>query len=368
MALAWAGMVCGGLPAPARADEAAPGPVRIAVLGDSLSTGAATHPALTFDTKDLWKVFSGETSVATGLSPPQRLWPGPREFFGSGDWVWRNLLQGLSRHYLDSEEYSWGYVLATGLGVPPAELAIAGEDGARVEAIPRHMDRLLDATGGVLPEKVFLFYTGNDLCGPTMAYVTSSAEYEEDLRAGLEYMARNAKPGAGGSDVYVVGYLGVVQLINSDAILAKPVRAFGGESTCAKLREAGFRPGPDYDPDLPPEAWYFGLVMPPNPTGFCATLFGGVGATDKEREETIGALANRIRDYRGVQKKVVEELDARFAKERPARDLRLHYVNETTELAFVGEDIAGDCFHLSAHGQERVAKAIEGAVRGAAAR
>jgi hypothetical protein len=77
----------------ARGQDAAP--MQIAVLGDSLSTGAATHPALVFDGNALWHVFSGETDVSArtsdlapavaaalppGLPPPMRLWPTPREF------------------------------------------------------------------------------------------------------------------------------------------------------------------------------------------------------------------------------------------------------------------------------------------------
>ena len=35
----------------------------LAILGDSLSTGAATHPALQFDGQVLWDVFTGKISV-----------------------------------------------------------------------------------------------------------------------------------------------------------------------------------------------------------------------------------------------------------------------------------------------------------------
>lgn len=336
----------------------------MAVFGDSLSTGAATHPALTFDAPDLWKVFSGETDVATGKPPPRRLWPAPTEFLGGADWAFRNMMQGLSRHYLDSEEYSWGYQLAETLGVPAGDLIVAGEDGARTQDLTRHADRLRTALGAKLPEKVFVFYTGNDLCGPTAAFTTSAEDYREGLRRGLLRLTGGAEAAPGGTDVYLPGFLSVLQIVDGDAILAKTVKAFGKETTCRELRKAAFRPtDARYDPGLPPEAWYFSMFMPPNPAAYCQTLFGEAGAAGvdaKQREETVGALANRIRDYRDAQRSVVKELGPELEK----AGVRLRYVAATEGLLFAGDDIAGDCFHLSRAGQAKVAGAIAQGLKG----
>lgn len=353
--------------------------VEMAVLGDSLSTGAATHPALRFDTRDLWAVFNGERSVAPTLADlpadfrpvvpadfaaPGRLWPSPREFMGGPDWVWRNALGSLSRAFLDTEQYSWGYLLAAGLAVPPERLAIAGEDGARVAAMPRQLDRLLDATGGVLPKRTFLLYTGNDLCGQTLELTTTPEDFAKGLETGIRYALVNGTPAATvGSDIYVLSYLAVLQLLHDDAILKKKVYAHGKELTCKELREQSFAAQAGAAAavveapagGVPPPA-LFAWFMPPNPSAFCPTLFGGAEAVGaKSSDEVIGALANRIRAYREQEEKVVAKLQAEAVAAGQA--IRVQYLKGSGLVAFTPDDIAGDCFHLSASGQAKVARA-----------
>lgn len=343
--------------------SAAPLP-QMAVFGDSLSTGAATNPALTFDPLDLWRVFSGETDLAVDKPPPQRLWPSPREFFGGADWLFRNMMQGLARHYLDTEQYSWGYQLAESLQIPAAALTLAGENGARVQDLTHHADRLLVETGNRLPPRVFLMYSGNDLCGAAAALTTSAEDYKTGLRQGLLHLTTAAEAPPGGTDIYVPGFLSVLQIVDGPTIMAKPVKAFGKETTCHDLRRSGFRATAEhYDPGLPPDAWYFAMVMPPNPSAYCPTLFGepGVnGETAKQREDTVAALANRIRAYREGQRAVVDELNAAAVKavQPAAPRVRYHYIAATEGVMFGADDIAGDCFHLSRAGQGKVAAAI----------
>lgn len=343
--------------------------LQVAILGDSISTGAATHPALAFDSVELWNVFTGTTSVAPRradlpadlpvaladpMAPPVRLWPGPREFFGGPDWLWRNTMQSLSRAYLDTEEYSWGYMVAAGLGVAPSRLLIAAEDGSRAAVMTRHVDRVLAATGGLIPDKLFVLYTGNDLCGLSLSQASTPNGFEADLVRGFEYLLRAGTPKAGGADVYVLSFLGMLQLLHDDDILAKNVRAFGGQLTCKALREQGYRPKDPAQPAaLPPDAWWFGTFMPPNPSAFCPTVFGGVGP---EKDETINALANRIREFREREDKVVSRMNER--SQRKGGAVRFHFVTQTADLIFKGDDIAQDCFHLSAAGQARLAKAV----------
>jgi hypothetical protein len=388
MMRAWAGgllLLAAPFAAGASADVPADGTADVpalAILGDSLSTGAATHPALEFDTLNLWRVFTGALPVAPRrgdlpadlaatlgdpLPPPQRLWPSAREFFGGPDWVWRNTLQTLSRAYLDTAEYSWGYMLGAALGVPPRQIALAGEDGARVQNISRHMDRVLDASGGVLPRRVAILYTGNDLCGAAINQTTPAADFASDLASGLGYLARNGRPGAQGTDVYVLSYLSVLQLLTSDSILDKKVRAFGGEMSCRALREAGYRaPEPASGAaavveTLPADAWWFQAFMPPSPAAFCQTLFSPVGP---EREQTLNALANRIRDYRERQQEVVRSVGDRLGS---ASGIRFHYLAGTADVTFTGDDVALDCFHLSVAGQAKIARAALAGIRAAEA-
>ena len=352
--------------------EAASPPSHVAVLGDSLATGAATHPALAFDAKVLWDIFDGRLGViprasdipaggpwnlSDPLPAPIRLWPSKREYFGGPDWVFRNMMQSVARTYLDTEEYSWGYLVTSGLGIPPSQLLIAAENGARVEAIPRQLDRVLDATGGELPAKILLMYTGNDLCGPTAAEATSAKEYGAHLQKGFGYLLRNGKASKAGTDVYLLSHLGVLQLLYAEPILAKKIRAFGSESTCGELRAHSFLPKDPttYDPGLPPHAWWFGMMMPPNPAAYCPTLFGAHGS-QKEKEEILSSLANRIRDYREIEG--LEIARAMDIAAKAGLAVRFHYVTGTADLKFSGEDIAQDCFHLAPSGQAKVARAV----------
>ncbi len=345
---------------------------KLAIIGDSLSTGAGSHPGLKFDGKVLWNVFTNKIDITPkvsdipsperfelgdSLGAPARAWPSNREFRGGFDWVFQNMMSGLSWKYLNTEEYSWGYLVGRGLGLEPHKILIAAQDGARTSAIPRQVDRVLDATGGELPEKFMILYTGNDLCGPAMNFVTTAEDYQDYLETGLDYLVRNGTASPKGTDVYVVGFLSILQLLHADAILDQEVEAFGTKTTCRALRKQNYRPKEEigYDPSMPPEAWYFGMMMPPNPAAYCPTLFGaGIGGS----KTNIGELANRIRSFREVQQKVVDE----FNKKEVA-GVRFHFLKSSTKIIFDGKDVAGDCFHLSTKGQGRVAETVLGELR-----
>lgn len=347
------------------------GPFDAVIIGDSLSTGGGSHPALRYDTDLLWDVFNGRVDISaasSNLSPryqemlpgpvlarPQRLWPTMREFFGGPDWVYRHLLSTLSQKYLDTEEYSWGYLAARELGVEPERLAIAAEDGARIAAMPRQIDRTLAVTGGRLPSKVFIFFSGNDLCGIEPSLMTTAGDFAIHLNRGLEYLARAARE-QGVIDVYLLSFMSMGQLLDSQEILTKKIVAFGQETTCAELRKSGYRPKQPVATKVPVDAWYFSMAMPPNPAAFCPTVF----APQRFAGHTISTLANRIREYRVAEKKVVDEF-VKLSKEKPESPqarLRLHYVTATAGLSFSADEVGEDCFHLSLRGQEKVAQAV----------
>lgn len=342
--------------------------IGVAILGDSLSTGAATHPALAFDAKNLWDVFEGHirldaeastlpesfrAKAVDALPAPQVLWPTPREFLGGPEWIWRHLVTVLSRAYLNTEEYSWGYLAALGLKKDPTHVAIAGENGARVDAMPRQWDRVFAATGGQLPPVSFVLYAGNDLCGATMEQVTTAAEFGQAIAEGIAYARRNGRPADGGSQIYVLSHLSVLQLLHDPSILEKKVFAHGETVTCRDLRRSHYgatRPARQAD-ERPIEERWFEFIMPPNPAAFCPTLF----ATDGEDDRTLGALANRIRDYREATEAAVRDME----QNPPRQDgVKVHFLAGTGDLVFSGDDIAGDCFHLSVSGQAKVASAV----------
>jgi lysophospholipase L1-like esterase len=333
---------------------------QIAIVGDSISTGAAAHPSLTYDPVALWEVFSGQTDLA-GAEAPTRLWPSPREFGGGPEWVFHNAMQTVSRRYLDAPQLSWGALVANELQIQPKDVLLAAENGSRVATLPRQIDRVLAANGGALPPKVFVFFTGNDLCGPNISYVTEPEAFEASLYDGLQYARRAARPAPEGTTIHVVSYLSVLQLLHAEPILQKKIKSYGKERTCAELRAAAYRPQDEATTKMqvPPEAWSFAMMMPPNPSAYCPTLFGGSTRDPKAQEELIGQLANRIRAYRDAAKRVVERAQTALASTGDgAGGMSFRFVSGTGELIFGADDIAADCFHLSAAGQARVAAAV----------
>jgi lysophospholipase L1-like esterase len=326
---------------------------QVAILGDSLATGAGTHPDLRFSAKNLVDVFSQRMRLKTETTTkPKRLWPSTREFRGGVDWMAKNFIHGLSKVFLDTEEYSWGFVMAR-KAFPRLPLLIAAEDGARIRQGIRQLDRVLELTSGKPPEHVFVFFTGNDLCAPHRSLLTSSEDFAEQLSKILSYYTNLEDSGP--KNIYVLGFLGVAQILVSKDILDKEIEAFGEATTCRKLREQGFTPKvPEV---LPEDAQGLGMFLPPNPASYCPTLFPNYedGSSQKDRDESTSQIANRVREYRAVSRQVVERWQEEQA-ETP--HLGFHYVDGTESVIFAAEDIAQDCFHLSRAGQAKVAAAI----------
>jgi lysophospholipase L1-like esterase len=340
-----------------------------AVIGDSISTGAVTHPDLSFDATKLWNIFRGQAPFTANaaflesigvsgmidpLAPPVRLPPSRREFLSGPEWFGKNLLNTFSQLYLDTPQYSWSYLLAKKTGVEPTNILIAAEDGARMKAALPQVERLLEKTGGDLPNKVFFFFTGNDLCGPNMDFVTPSETYAGELQSALEYLKHNGQAPSSGTDVYVLSFLSLLQVSGDPGILAKTINAHGKQMTCKEV--ANYKKDFYVDEALiksQPEAFYFFKVFPKSPAGLCATVFEK--NIDFSPQQRI-TLANRIRSYRDLSKQTVDAMNA--MPNQPGNEVRFHFISETANLAFAPEDLAEDCFHLSARGQKRLSETV----------
>lgn len=360
-----------------------------AICGDSVSTGAATHPELEFDSNHLWRVFMEQRSVepkvadilphaellpglAAGLAsraangsipPPQRLWPTVREYKTSLEWAGLAFLRTASHLYLDTEEYSWGHfwALAAPGGPAPAnpdsqpagrQVAIAAENGARAKDAMTQLARIIAAGGGRLPPEIFLFFTGNDLCASTPERMTSPADFEQQLFRALHFALRQGRPGEP-VKIYVPAMVNVTQLISNAEIQTKVVKAFGGRISCAKLRENSFLPVVPVgdNPGVRSESALFAQFLPPNPAVLCPTLFS-------KNPETLGQVANRIRAFRSSAEAAVRRATALQKEHFPDIPLTFQYIASTADLQLTGDDIAQDCFHLSIRGQVRLAEQI----------
>jgi hypothetical protein len=276
-----------------------------------------------------------------------------REFLGGLIWFYQNTLRSISQRYLDTPQYAWSMILASKFTPNPVDIYLGAEDGARLLASPRQLDRYLDAKSTTLPDKVFVFFTGNDLCGLTMSDVTSAQDYERHLTQLLTYINRNAHPAAAGTDIYVVDPLSIMQLVQSPDILDKEVPAHGKTMTCRSLQkstllelQSAAQPGditePTYADAILP-------MLPQRPNDYCMTVF---------TPDNTGALANRIRDYRARIKDVVDLFNKRMASKEVQQGYRYHHLEASGKLLFGAEDIANDCFHLSGFGHLKLAQSL----------
>ena len=342
-----------------------------AFLGDSLSTGAVTHPALRFGHVQLRKIFTGGLRLdpppatigllkdsswhpAADFLAPVRLPVSDREFQSGVQWVRRHLLNGFSALYLDTEEFSWANLLARRLGARPDEVLIAAEDGARMLMAVRQADRVLDHNQGLLPDYVFIFFTGNDLCGPGVSFVTPVDEYATRLEEVIDYLFRNGRPARAGTRIVVLDPVGVMQLAVVPDILDKKVEAHGRTMTCRELQAmpAAVPENPDAVEDVTD---LFLNMFPRSPVAWCPTvLLQGLSADESAEIRTI--LANRIIGYR---KAIGDVINSYNKEEGMLPDgFSLQHVRGTGNLSFLGEDIAQDCFHLSLKGQMKVAGSV----------
>ncbi|MFK7872781.1 MAG: SGNH/GDSL hydrolase family protein [Oligoflexales bacterium] len=339
----------------------------VAILGDSLSTGAGTHPSFQYEPQSFWDILEAKTPLTTAsmdslqefyttmpTNSPQMLWPTPREFHGPLEWVGSHLKRGFSMWFLNEPLYSWGSMLAHSLGYTAENVLIAAENGARIDSLPTQIDRVLHTTNRQTPEKVFIFYTGNDLCAAHPNFITKTEDFSNSLNDSLRYLTLNGSLAEQGSDIYIVAMAPVQQLVASPKVLGRKVTAYGLEMTCQQLREKSYRPDGwlKSTQGLPDAALYFKDFIPPNPALICPTLFGAPDTVDKN----LSFLSGRIRNYRKVAQEAVE-IAQKFA-ESNKKNLRFHWVESTTHMQFEGFHIANDCFHLSLEGQAYLARTV----------
>lgn len=377
----------------------------ITILGDSISTGAGAHEQLSFDGDTLWDIFKGKLKIDIkpspelrkyvkdgDFSPPKYLWFSTREYTGSFEWVSNHLMRAFSATFLNSEEYSWGYLTGKALGAKSQNIVFAGENGARVSQINRQLDRVLDASSGVLSDKIFIVFSGMDLCSLSTSLITSEADYKERLLKGIKYLANNGKAASNGTEVVVLGFLGMTQLIVDESILNKKVKAFGQDMTCRQLRAQQFQPEAPLSSARHQETLLMNHIFPPNPARYCPTLFAlpllahtssgffsapeenTSGQTEKKTssvdkyqlspglqtkvDELLSMVASRIRQYRQASEAAIREANLWRTSAHPQKNISFRYLDGLEKLQFEAADVTHDCFHISKKGHMKIADLV----------
>ena len=341
----------------------------IGIIGDSISTGGASHSALAFDIERLHAIFSGaqklDVDQATldflsteGVQNPanaRRLDLSPREFVHPLVWIFNSFVTSMSSQYLDSLDNSWGSLLGRLRG--NAQVLVAARDGEKAMHARQQVDRILDGVQGEALDHLFVFYTGNDICAVVPELLTSGKEYVNDIEEALRYYIRNAKPKANGqlTHIWLVNPLNATQLVTSRDIQAKRVLAYGKERSCKELQGNQFEknlmgtPSPSETPSSMAIRPILAQVFQSGPYGLCPTLFA---YQNNSSLETLQPVSDALSSYRSG----LGELAKRLNEWNPL--FRVHNLSATSPIEFAADDIANDCFHLSLRGQMRVAKAI----------
>ena len=354
-----------------------------AILGDSLATGGATHPQLSYDPQNIWRIMNGSISLTAKASDipsatdwnikeqnpaaPVSLLAGVSEYRGSTSNVFSALIQSGVTAFLGTAQYAWGYLLARKFGEAPDQILLAAEDGARMEDAPAQAWRVVNHVGDHVKGKgvgegslarVMMLFGGNDICAPAYESMTEPAQFKASALDAMRIFMAHQKDRSTNLEIMVVQPLPMVQLIASDLVLNKKVMAYGEETTCKDLQGRMFLPKKAMDLGEAPDARQVALIsqfLPPNPALMCATLFGRVAEGGGDRFSKIG---NRLRALRDALSGAVADARKEAARAGLADRISFKLIESPGKIELTADDIAGDCFHLSAKGQAMLARTI----------
>lgn len=343
----------------------------IAFLGDGISTGGATHPALVFDGEQLKKIFANELDLRPEASyyqllnqegvnieqpadAPRRLPLSAREFHHPLTWAFQSALQRVSVQFLDTEEYSWSYMFGRKQGFLAEQILIAARNGERSGDALRQIDRVLDATQSVAPRHTFLFFSGQDICSPDLEFATTPVEFARNIESAVRYFMRNAKSDRSVSDIWLVDPLGLLQIVTAPGILNHQVQAFGQTLSCRDLQAGRIsaRARPMLSPDYGIEDLFLTLVNQ-GPRNYCPSLFA-IHEGPAELQVRLGTL---ISQYRLQLEKLVKKLQGAHPS------FRVHHLKASADILLDGPDMANDCFHLNLNGQLKITRKMLEAVQ-----
>lgn len=358
----------------------------MAFLGDSLTTGAVSHPAQGLGRYKLLDLLRGKqpmtipedfAQIQTGLGLqtldfdqhpyPRRMGPSLSSFSGPLYWVYRNLSHAISHHYLDMEPLSWAYALARQWQVTGTDVIIAANDGARATDAFGQARLLAALPAAEFPRTVFMFFSGNDLCAASRDQYTAAEDYGQDLSRALKLIDRMAADkGVPKVLVVLLEPINVMQLVVNPSIQQKTVLVDERRYRCSEVQQPDFSgPRPTKESAAAKEGvaapkelrdqdrmlLNFKL-LPESPSRYCPGIF----MTTEAGEANRAAAATLWSGYRAAIQKV--------AKTSWGLDhLQILPLGAAAQLLLTGDDIAEDCFHLSYRGQQRLAAQVTTALR-----
>lgn len=347
---------------------------KVAFIGDSITAGAVVQSDVKFEADSLWQIFMGKTSVngmleysdspdALKFERPTILPSGVREYEGAAVWLPNEILRIASWRFLNRPDYSWANMLATSLGYEAQDVLFASENGAKSIHGVSQMARVLQHLNMEVPEDIFIFFTGNDICSPMLQLMTPPEEFEKAILRTVSYVIDHGKfkyPTK--YNIYLIPFLQISQLYSESLLNEKKVRAHGKVLTCGELlkTEPEIWQITSSDPEqIAKSGVIFNfLPFPKNQGAYCPSLFGkAIDSPKNDPQYHRSTIANRVRSFRDALFKVQKHINGKL-KRRPELDLKVSVLESTADLIFKPQDFAEDCFHLSARGQWQISKDI----------
>lgn len=322
----------------------------VAVVGDSLVTAAASDDGVSATIPGLRTLFADFfsshrfTAARIVKEAPTRVFYSAPEF-QRASW-YKKLLTNFGAKAalrLDSPENSFAYKVARSWGVHASDIVVVGQDGARIGDIPWQLSRIYEMKPGTLPPVVLLSFTANDLCDVRI-FEKSLAEIETLYAAELSRAWHSSihvlRPAQNGTDFIVVAPLNVTGLITNPEIQNKSI-VFEGKGTvsCGEVHSGKLEGG----------------------TMGARIMARTLGLMCPSVTRTAHGDAEKIQRLRDVQtamveawKKQINLLNAQYN----AKKMNWLFVEDVRDLEFVGDDIAGDCFHPSPKGHDKISERV----------
>ena len=239
------------------------------------------------------------------------------------------------------------------------------------------MDRLFETFDGGVPGKIFILFSGNELCANHPSLLSDSEQISTSVNHALRYLVVNSRLKKNQQlEVFVLSYLGLLELITDSGILDKKVYAQGKMTTCKELLDKAYQVVDDAkENQLPTEGAYFRQLFPQNPLQLCPTKYaqetiahnevGFLANFDQKAkrrkinqsiEDQTSRLATKVRQIRDVLKKNVDATNRWAQRKFPDKHSQFNYLS-LEQVRFEEADVSSTCQHLSLDGQVKIVDA-----------
>lgn len=327
----------------------------IAVVGDSVTTGAVTGEGISATIPSLKTMF-GDFFSSQRFSLTKSVADAPtRVFYSSSEFQRAPWYKKIFINFgakaslrLDSPENSFGYKLGRSWGVHASDIVIVGQDGAKVSDIPWQLSRILEMRPAdkklpaELPPLVLISFTANDLCDVEVLekpLEVLKIEFTQELSKAWHNAHNVLRGNSRGTDFIVLAPLDVTALITNGEIQAKSIIYEGrGSISCSDVHMG------------PASQTLGGRIMDRTLGLMCPS----VTQTTHLEFEKIKRLKDLQLAMIDVWKKQINLLNAQYNSKK----MNWSLVEEVRSLNFTGDDIAPDCFHPSSSGHEKIAAEV----------